>query len=169
MVASMKSLFGTYDKHTHIPDFFTRCSNIIKGMKLGNLYMAMLLVKISGHKLKASAAGMPPILIYRNDTGTIEEIVMKGMPLGGPAGFSYIENGTDLNPGDTLLLMSDGLPELFNEEMQMLDYPRVKEMFKESAEKSADEIILYMNESGEKWRKGKAQDDDITLVVVKIK
>jgi serine phosphatase RsbU (regulator of sigma subunit) len=65
--------------------------------------------------------------------------------------------------------MSDGFPELFNEEMEMLDYPRVKEIFKEAAEKSPDEIIAHLNESGEKWRKGKAQDDDVTFVVVKVK
>ena len=117
----------------------------------------------------ASAAGMPPIFIYRGKTEAVEEIVLKGMPLGGPSGFLYPEQKTDLRAGDTILLMSDGLPELFNEEMEMLDYPRVKEIFKGAAQKSPDEIISHLNESGEKWRKGKAQDDDITFVVVKVK
>ncbi len=50
MVASIKSLFGTYDEGLDIPQFFSKCSSIIKGMKLGNLYMAMLLIRISGTK-----------------------------------------------------------------------------------------------------------------------
>ena len=51
----------------------------------------------------------------------------------------------------------------------MLDYPRVKEIFKEAAEKSADEIIADLNQAGEKWTNGRAQDDDITFVVLKVK
>jgi len=169
MVASMKSLFGTYDENADLLLFFNMCSNSIKRMKLGNLYMAMLLVKINGRKLTASSAGMPPILIYRSETGTIEDMVIKGLPLGGPSGFSYQKKETNLNPGDTILLMSDGFPELFNEKMETLDYHRVKEYYREVAVKSPDEIIAYLNETGERWRNGKPQDDDITFVVLKIK
>ncbi len=169
MVASMKSLFGTYDESYDIPHFFNKCSNIIKRMKLGNLYMAMLLVRINGHKMIGSAAGMPPILIYRSQTGTIEEMVIKGMPLGGPSGFQYQKRETDLHPGNTILLMSDGFPELFNDKDEMLDYSRVKEIFKETADRSADEIIAHLNEAGERWSNGRAQDDDITFVVLKVK
>jgi hypothetical protein len=169
MVASMKSLFGTYDESSDIPHFFNKCSNIIKRMKLGNLYMAMLLMRISGHKMIASAAGMPPILIYRSKTGTIEEMVIKGMPLGGPASFTYKKRETSLVPGDTVLLMSDGFPELFNAKDEMLDYPRVKEIFRETADGSADEIIAHLFKAGERWSNGRPQDDDITFVVLKFK
>jgi len=61
MVVSMKSLFGTYDENSDIPHFFNKCSKIIKRMKLGNLHMAMLLVRFSGHKMIASSAGIPPM------------------------------------------------------------------------------------------------------------
>ncbi len=169
MVASMKSLFGIYDEYADLPHFFNRCGSSIKRMKLGSLYMALLLVKINGHKMTASSAGMPPVLIYRSETGIVEEMVIKGMPLGGPSGLSYQTKETDLNPGNTLLLMSDGFPELFNEKMEMLDYRRVKEYFREVAVKSPDEIIAHLNEAGERWRNGKPQDDDITFVVLKVK
>lgn len=87
-------------------------------MHLGNLYMAMLLAKISGRHMTVSAAGMPPILIYRNDTGAVEEMLLKGMPLGGPYAFDYPQSETVLHPGDVILFMSDGYPELFNEMMK---------------------------------------------------
>ncbi len=112
---------------------------------------------------------MPPIFIYRKKTRTIEELLIKGMPLGGPSGFSYEERETDLNPGDTILLMSDGFPELFNEHDEMLDYPRVKDIFLETADRSPDEIIAHLNESGDRWRNDRPQDDDITFVVLKFR
>jgi serine phosphatase RsbU (regulator of sigma subunit) len=169
MVASMKSLFGTYDENSDIPYFFNKCSNIIKRMKLGNLHMAMLLVRISGHKMIASAAGIPPIYIYRSESKSIEEILIKGMPLGGFTSFPYKQREISLAPGDTVLLMSDGFAELFNDKDEMLDYPRAKEIFKEAADRSADDIIAHLNETGERWSNRRPQDDDITFVVLKVK
>ncbi|NIS38785.1 SpoIIE family protein phosphatase, partial [Candidatus Saccharibacteria bacterium] len=58
-------------------------------MKFKNLFMAMMIVKIKDRKLTASSAGMPPILIFRNKTKSIDELVMKGMPLGAIENFEY--------------------------------------------------------------------------------
>ena len=65
--------------------------------------------------------------------------------------------------------MTDGFPELFNEDMEMLDYSGAKEVFEEAAQKSPQDIITHLKESAEEWLNGKAQDDDITFVVLKIK
>jgi serine phosphatase RsbU (regulator of sigma subunit) len=169
MVSIIKSLFITEASRMDIPSFFKKCSETIKEMRLGNLYMAMMLVKIQDHKLTASSAGMPPIYIYRAESKTVEEIVLKGMPIGGPGSFQYKATETMLAPGDTILLMSDGFPELFNNENEMLDYPRVKDMYQEAAEKSPDEIVAHLMDAGKKWSNGRPQDDDITFVVVKSK
>ena len=169
MVASMKSLFGTYDENCDIPLFFNRCSQSIRRMNLGNLYMAMQLIRITGGKMMASSAGMPPVLIYRRKHGTIEEIVMKGMPLGGASEFPYQLREADLEKGDTVLLMSDGFAELFNDRGEMLDYSRVKEIFKEAVDKPADETANHLFNAGERWRNGQPQHDDITFVVLKVK
>jgi len=169
MVAVIKSLFIAEASQTDILAFFKKCTQTIKQMHLGNLYMAMMLIKIKDYKMTASSAGIPPIYIYRSETKSVEEIVIKGMPLGGPASFPYKKRETNLAPGDTVLLMSDGFPELFNDKDEMLDYPRVKEIFKDAADRSADEIIVHLNEAGESWSNGRPQDDDITFVVLKVK
>ncbi len=168
MVSVIKTLFIADAFQTDILSFFKKCTQTIKQMRLGNLYMAMMLVKIKDHKMTASSAGIPPIYIYRSETKSLEEIVIKGMPLGGPGSFSYKKRETNLTPGDTVLLMSDGFAELFNDKNEMLDYPRVKEIFKEAAERSADEIVAYLFKAGERWSNGRPQDDDITFVVIKV-
>lgn len=169
MVSVIKSLFIAEASQTDILSFFKKCTQTIKQMRLGNLYMAMMLIKIKDHKMTASSAGIPPIYIYRSETKSVEEIVIKGMPLGGPASFPYKQRETNLAPGDTVLLMSDGFAELFNDKDEMLDYPRVKEIFKEAAERSADEIVAHLFKAGERWSNGRPQDDDITFVVLKVK
>jgi serine phosphatase RsbU (regulator of sigma subunit) len=169
MVSIMKSLFISHTDYTDILSFFEKSSQTIKQMRLGNLYMSLMLVRIKTNKMILSSAGMPPLYIYRTETKAIEEHVIKGMPLGAFDSFSYKTIETELKPGDTVLLMSDGLAELFNDNDEMLDYPRIREAFKEVAEKSPDQIVQHLYSIGDNWRKSRNQGDDITLVVLKAK
>ncbi len=167
MVSIIKSLFMTHAGQTDILSFFEKGSRTIKQMRLGNLYMALMLVQIKDDKLTASSAGMPPLYIYRKATKSVEDFVIKGMPLGAFDSFSYKTIETELAPGDAVLLMSDGLAELFNEKDEMLDYSRVKEIFQNVAEEQATQIVGRLRVAGDEWRNGRPQDDDITLVVLK--
>jgi serine phosphatase RsbU (regulator of sigma subunit) len=169
MVTLIKSLFNTLGHSFYIPDFFGHCTEFIRRMHMENLYMGLLLARIRNGKMIASAAGMPPVYIYRADRREVEEIVIKGMPLGGPGNFPYQQVNTELKTRDTVLLMSDGFPELFNSEREMLDYPRAKQLFGELAERSSQEIIDRLAEEAEKWRGEAPQNDDITFVVVKVR
>lgn len=169
MVASMKSLFHAAGANPFIPDFFMQCTATIKEMNMKNMYMALTLVRITENKMMASSAGMPPILIFREAQQKVEEIVIKGPPLGGFTNFSYPQKETILNPGDSVLLMSDGLPELFNEKDEMFDYNRVKNVFKEAQKQPAEEIIAHLSSMAKKWRQGKEQQDDMTFVALKVK
>jgi serine phosphatase RsbU (regulator of sigma subunit) len=169
MVASIKSLFAAFGDQPDIPTFFNRCTDIIKGMNMGNIFMGMMLVKFNCRTMSAAAAGMPPILIHRGHNGKVEELVMKGMPLGAFSNFEYQQKDTQISPGDTILLMTDGLPELFNRGKEMLDYPRLKRKFVEVANKPANEIINELVDMGHHWRKDEPLGDDCTFVVIKVK
>ena len=167
MVSIIKSLFIADASQGDIQSFFQKSTRIIKQMNLGNLYMALMLIRIKDGKITASAAGMPPIYMYRKATKSVEELVVKGMPLGAVDLFTYKTITTEFAPGDTMLLMSDGLPELFNEADEMLDYYRIREAFREVAEKSATEIVANLFSLGDHWRKSRQQEDDITFFVLK--
>jgi len=169
MVTAIKSLFGTYNETIKIPDFFKDCTKIIKGMNLGHLYMAMMILKIKKNKIIASTAGMPPVLILRKKSQTIEEIRIKGPPLGVFSNYSYKQTETNIRSGDIILLMSDGFTELFNQDDEMLGIDKVKKIFQEAVKKSPDQIIASLNKAGKKWSKGRVQEDDITFILIKVK
>jgi serine phosphatase RsbU (regulator of sigma subunit) len=169
MVASIKSLFAAFGNKLDIAHFFNRCTEIIKEMHMGNIFMGMMLLRINGKSLIAAAAGMPPVLIYRAKTDTIEELVLKGMPLGAHNNFVYHEKKTKIYPGDTILLMTDGFPELFNKNKEMLDYKRIKRGFKHIVDRSAKEIIQELIKIGDSWRAEEPQRDDYTFVVLKVR
>lgn len=169
MVASIKSLFSALGIKMMIPDFYRKCTEIIKSMSLGNLFMSMAFIRIKNEAVIGAIAGMPPILIYRKKTNSIEEILQKSMPLGAYLEFPYENFQTVFNSGDIILIMSDGYLELFNADKEMLGEERLRKYFIESSEKTVNDLVKYLIEKGEQWRKDHPQEDDITFVAIKKK
>ena len=166
LVTATKGLFNAFASEPDIPGFLSRSSAAIKRLNLRHLYMALTIVKIKDRRVRVSAAGMPPMLVHRAATGTVDEIVIRGMPLGGVA-FPYQEIEIELEPGDTLLLMSDGFPERFNEHGEMLDYAKARDVLAEIAGQPPSTIIEHFVATGEAWANGHPQNDDVTFVVLK--
>jgi len=63
--------------------------------------------------------------------------------------------------------MSDGFPESLNDQGEMLDYPRIREIFQEFAEGSSNDIADHLFAAGDKWMNGRNPEDDITFVIFK--
>lgn len=169
VVSAVKSLFKTSAPGAGNLATLERISQGIKSMNLKRLYMAMTLATFNGNKLTLASAGMPPALIYLSEEDMVEEILLEGMPLGGVIGSDRQEASFELQSGDTVLLMSDGLPEMLNPENEMLDYPKTKELFTEVADKSPKTIMRHIFRESTSWADGEPQADDVTLVVIKIK
>ena len=111
---------------------------------------------------------MPPVYFYNKEKKTTEEILIQGMPLGAMRKFSYGIVEKELKSGDTLLLLTDGLPEQMNTKDEMFDYPRVKNHFTQIADSPPEEIIKNLVNKADDWMNGTPQADDITFIVIKI-
>ncbi|MBN1561674.1 SpoIIE family protein phosphatase, partial [candidate division KSB1 bacterium] len=166
MVAAIKSLFSANGNIEQLPETLSAWSNIIRQMNLGNLYMAMSLLRIETNRMIIANAGMPPAMLYRANDKKVEEIVLKSMPLGGALDYAYDQQTVSVASGDTLLLMSDGLMELFNMDSEMYD-ERTMPTFTRIAHRSPQEIINSLERECLLWRGERPQNDDITFVVVK--
>ncbi|HUL45398.1 MAG TPA: two-component regulator propeller domain-containing protein [Bacteroidota bacterium] len=169
IVTLVKGLFVSDAAKSEIQTFFNHCSKSIKEIKLGRLFMALTLARINGKTVSLSSAGMPPAYLFRESDGSVEEILLKAVPLGAMKSFPYPLYETVLEKGDTLLLLTDGLPEQKNANGEMFDYARVTECFTKSARSTPQEIIDRLVAEGDAWMNGQAQDDDITLLVIKKK
>ncbi|KAA3614844.1 MAG: hypothetical protein D8M58_10340 [Calditrichaeota bacterium] len=169
MVTTAKSLFNSYAPNPDILFSFQEITRCIKQMNFGKLSMCLTMLKIKGDKMQISTAGMPPSFIFRGDTKVVEEHLFKAMPLGTMEKFPYEVKDTTLKAGDTILLMSDGLPELSNNSGDMYGYKKIRNGFEDIAEKSPEEIITYLKNEGSDWVNHEAPDDDVTFVVIKVK
>jgi len=169
MVTTTKSLFNVLAPNPNIVETFHEMTRCLKLMQMEKLSMCMTMLKIMGNKIQMSAAGMPPIFIYKRESQSIEEHVIKGMPLGTFNDFPYNLEESELSAGDTILLMSDGFPELFNDKKEMYGYKRARNYFEEIAGETPEEIITKLKNEGSNWTADQDPNDDVTFVVIKVK
>jgi serine phosphatase RsbU (regulator of sigma subunit)/anti-sigma regulatory factor (Ser/Thr protein kinase) len=104
-------------------------------------------------------------LPYVRTADGLVELRATGMPLGLMPDSRYEERDFALNPGDTMLLHSDGLAEAHAPDREMFGFPRVKGIVasKMSGKELIDELIASLHRfTGAGWQ----QEDDITLVTV---
>jgi len=169
MVTTAKSLFRSYGSNPDILFSFQEFTRCIKEMNFGRTSMCLTMLKISDHTLQISTAGMPPTYIYRSESGKVEEYLFKGMPLGAMEKFPYELKVTKLKARDTILLLSDGLPELENSTAEMFGYNKVLAAYESVAEQSPEAIIENLKKEGSSWVNNEDPEDDVTFVVIKVK
>jgi sigma-B regulation protein RsbU (phosphoserine phosphatase) len=115
-------------------------------------------------------AGHDPALSYDPATGRFEELRGNGMALGIDSRLNYEENAiSGLSEGQILMLGTDGLWEAQNENGEMFGKERLKALVGQHAQAPAGEIVTCIFESLKDFQQSVNPEDDITLVIVKIK
>jgi serine phosphatase RsbU (regulator of sigma subunit) len=133
------------------------------------MYMGLTVMHFSRCRLLIASSGMPPLYLYRRATGRVETILLKGLFLGSRLDVPIQQQILQVGPGDTLLALTDGLPELFNEGRDILDYTRIEQTFREAGHQSPEQIIDQLLTLGHQWNHGAPNEDDITLLTVQVK
>jgi len=120
------------------------------------------------HSLTWISAGHEPALFYRAQSGEVEEIPSSGMPLGISAHVSHDkQTSLVMESGDILLVGTDGIREARNSSLEMFGRERVQAILAENAEKTTEQISRILVDSLQRFRGGRRQEDDITLVAIK--
>jgi sigma-B regulation protein RsbU (phosphoserine phosphatase) len=116
-----------------------------------------------------AGAGHPPLFLWRKGEGRIREFSNNGLVMG-PFPEARYENATlALEPGDRMVMYTDGITEARNATGEFFGEERFKEFIQNHEELPAgrftDALIAYIAAwSGKK--SGRVLDDDLTLVVV---
>jgi sigma-B regulation protein RsbU (phosphoserine phosphatase) len=145
----------------HINDFL--CQHAEVG-KYATLFFGML--DREGN-LDYLNAGHPSPLLLRD--GEISEIFTQGSyPVGLIPTASYVAVRERLQPGDTLVLFSDGVTEAADPQQQMYGVPRLSEALA-GLQKDAplEQLQKRVVDSVEKFARGADQADDITLLFIR--
>jgi serine phosphatase RsbU (regulator of sigma subunit) len=115
--------------------------------------------------LQWANAGHPPPLVV-SARGGVRELNSTGLPLGMLQEAVYTSNETQLEPGDAIVLYSDGLSEARNEEGQHFGEAAIRKIIAGSRAGSCGEIHQALLDAAEAFTEGSVLEDDMTLVVV---
>jgi serine phosphatase RsbU (regulator of sigma subunit) len=100
----------------------------------------------------------------------LTELRARGMPLGLLPGQVYEEGETGLVPGDTILLLSDGVVEAHDPQGEMFGFDRLRQrvsQHKTSGGVPGEALIAHLIADLEGFTgAGWEQEDDITLVTL---
>jgi sigma-B regulation protein RsbU (phosphoserine phosphatase) len=111
------------------------------------------------------------VLIVRNGKVELIDTIDLGFPIG------FVDNITDfiaeakisLNPGDVVVLYTDGITEAENLEREEYGIDRLCEIVKQNWQRSADEIKQAVINDVKQYISTQKIFDDITLLVLKQK
>jgi len=124
----------------------------------------------SGAMTYASAAHCP-LLIHRARSGQVEWYRTKGIPLGAVRGGALARTLEDqtvtLDPGDTMLLYTDGLNEAWHPQREEeFGFERIAEIVAREAGKGGASVLAAVERAAREWTAPEPAGDDLTLLVI---
>jgi phosphoserine phosphatase RsbU/P len=130
-----------------------------------------LLLDMNNRKLVYAGAGHPAPLLWKRPEHKIVTLSENGLILGQFASAEYANLYLPLEPGDRILLYTDGILEAANSKGEFFGEGRLRTFIEEqdhsSPEHFADALLEYLFH----WigkRAGETLDDDLTLIVVDV-
>ena len=134
-------------------------------------FMSMFFLEIDPENktLRWVRAGHEPALVYDRTGKTFTNLDGKGMVLGVDDAYRYEEFWrAGWNKDDIILIGTDGIHETRNENDQMFGQQRLQDIIQQHAGSSAKDINNNVINSVRDFRGKAAQEDDVTLVVIKL-
>ena len=119
-------------------------------------------------KLKLASAGHCPALLLSEGSEEAAELTAEGTPLGIDPDVVYEERLIDMNTGDRVLFLTDGMYEVENAEGQMLGIDGLSNQLPEIWEKGLDSVTERAFSVVEKHIQGLPPTDDKTLMALEI-
>jgi sigma-B regulation protein RsbU (phosphoserine phosphatase) len=117
-------------------------------------------------RLEFIRAGHPSPLLLRG--GVVSDLYSGGsFPVGLLEEATFTTTTMQLEPGDTLLLYSDGVNEAEDPQGKIFGFPRLREVFADHASDSLDSLQQAILGAVERFAMGASQSDDITLLAVR--
>jgi hypothetical protein len=116
--------------------------------------------------LRFSSAGHLDPYVYRAKQKRLEALSSWGFPLGVRRREPFREHDVEFEPGDRLILYSDGLIEAIDDDGEPFGFDRFERVLLDAGHLPAEEIKKTLLGSIRKFTRNRPPEDDQTLVVV---
>ena len=115
----------------------------------------------------ASNAGHEHPALQRAGEGFELVTYRHDLVIGGMEGLPYREHTFRMEPGDTLFVYTDGLPEATNENKELFDTERMLEALNEESDRPLEQILNSVKERAMEFTGSAEQFDDLTMLAMR--
>jgi serine phosphatase RsbU (regulator of sigma subunit) len=158
-----------FEEPSDLAALVTRLNRIIVSNCPANRFISFFIAVLdskTGELTYVNAGHNPPLLAHGD--GTVEKLECTGLVLGIFATSKYEQKSCRLEPGDVMVLFSDGVTEACRPDVdEEFGEDRLAQTLVELRNGSAQSIIESINQRVQDFTAGSPPADDITLVVAK--
>ncbi len=164
--------FGTADEmgnFFHPGDLLTELNLKFSDFYLTESYFTIFygVLDLSTNRLIYAKGGHPaPFLLHKN--GAVESLDQGEMPLGIRKETRYQDYQVFLQAGDELLLFSDGLTEMMNDQNEMFSIQRVRDLMIKNKDENIHYLLANLLDHLNRFSGETKWNDDVTLIGLKI-
>jgi serine phosphatase RsbU (regulator of sigma subunit) len=143
---------------------------LVRDIEELNMFMTMFYAEIDIKEkiIRWVKAGHDPAILYTPGMDSHELLAGEGLPLGVMEDAVYKESQKQINPGQIILIGTDGIKEAVNASGEMYGNERLLATLRKYTGQSAREILDRVFEGLNDFRHPLEPDDDETLVVIKV-
>ena len=158
------------ETHSDVPEILSFCNRLVCRRALEGQFAILSLARLQPGQRNLTFGGAGDgMLIVGRDGKLKRRVPSSGLPIGLVDPTSYkVASQVALEPGDILLLLTDGFREAFDPQEQMFGESRIIQTVAAHAHASAAEIFKALWRSARKFADANSQQDDMTGIVVKV-
>lgn len=171
IVSIVKMAFWFQKESLTAPDRLFQSMNEILMGNIGNEFVtaSYFFIDPERNRLVAGNAGHPPLLVWKRN----RKELLKMRPFGRVLGFfpeaKFEVSEISLDPGDRILMYTDGVCEAANSKMEEFSEKRLDTFVAEQVEMPVDDFASKMIKSVTDWCGGEDKiGDDIAIIVIDV-
>lgn len=142
--------------------------NITERIKIENIAtLSLMVLDNEKEEISYASAGHQPMLIYRKEEESCEEIIAKGIPVGLDKDAEYEEKILPFHSEDIYLQFTDGIPETRDRDGKVYGNGGMEKIVKKYLEESAERLKTEILDDIGFFQRDTQQWDDQTLLVMR--
>lgn len=148
------------------PPLFSRLNDLIHRSTDSRNYMTLALLVYDGKSRRGELTNAGQLAPYRVSNGKVESLSLPSFPLGASARSDFPTRAWDFAPGDTVVMLTDGLVECLSPAGEPFGFERFEAILAREASSPPEKLRDAILDAIDAYTAGAAPDDDRTLVIV---
>lgn len=150
-----------------LENLLDRLNDVLYELKPPQMYATFAAVRRDADdSLAFTTAGHLPILCWRADRQAVEDLAVEQVPIGLLPGRTFAAARTEAAPGDTFLILTDGLTEVFDSQDEEFGFDRVRAALARHGTAPLEEIETKLLAAARAH--GKPHDDQSLVLIRRV-